>query len=96
VPESKIVRSAPLFDRGKLSSWKLMVEKIALLLEHASDSLGEDIPYTNANAPGIDLVDAIIDGAAALVRELAGVLGDMEDRLVEEETRLKEDGKHAR
>lgn len=58
-----------------VENWGLKVMKIERLLELASDQVGEDIPYSSATAPGIDRLDATIDGIAALVRELRKELG---------------------
>lgn len=55
----------------QLNDWSIQLARLERLLAVASDHLGEDIPYSEAARPGIDTVDALIDGVAALVRHLA-------------------------
>ncbi|MCF8504782.1 MAG: hypothetical protein K9G59_07695 [Caulobacter sp.] len=58
----------------RVENWGLKVLKIERLLDLASDQVGEDIPYSATTAPGLDRLDATIDGIAALVRELRAEL----------------------
>lgn len=65
-------------DLHQFELWQFQLSKLERLLAVASDHLGEDIPYVGRAVAGIDTVDALIDGAAALVRELAKELGRAE------------------
>lgn len=64
-------------DSSTIFAWSLTVEKLENLLDLASDHLCEDMPFNDKTEPAIDLVDAILDGAAALARELLAEMRDV-------------------
>jgi len=69
--------------QSKINTLGLKAEQMDCLLDCASDTLGESFTYNDETARAMDRIDAMIDGAAAMARDLARMLDELQDGLVE-------------
>lgn len=69
-------KCAMLVPSRQLADWGVQLTRMERLLILAGQHLGEAIPYAEAARPGIDDLDAFIEGVAALARQLARELED--------------------